>query len=127
MTPRILVVDDEPDIRALLMLILSEVGYDVYEAAGGTEALAILTDRGADLVVLDVMMPELDGWEVCRRIKADPALAHIPVIINTVRSLTRDQAAYDSARPDAFLNKPFDPVDLLHIVAAHLPAEVKPA
>src|SRR5258706_1549785 len=83
MAKRILVVDDDENILNLEKTILEQKGFDVTGAAGGAEALKVLEDNGFDLVLLDVMMPEVDGFAVCRRIKEDPRLKDIPVIFLT--------------------------------------------
>jgi CheY-like chemotaxis protein len=106
---RILIVDDEMTIRELLTDLLTDEGYAVSSAPNGVRALELLTRDMPDLVIMDVMMPEMDGREVLRRMKASPALCQIPVIIMS--------AAVSVDRPDstaqAFLAKPFDLHELL--------------
>jgi CheY-like chemotaxis protein len=109
--PRVLVVDDDAEMRAMVRKMLGK-WYDVREAGDGAEALALLAAEGADLVILDVTMPGMNGWEVCQRIKSDPATQAIPVLMLSVRSQVRDDLEMERARPDAFLNKPFDRADL---------------
>ncbi len=110
---QILIIDDDADIRLLMVMMLTSAGFAVAEAESGEEGLAYLASQKADCVFLDINMPGLPGWEVCRRIKANPATTHIPVIIQTVRSAVKDEAEFASARPDGFLNKPFQKSDLL--------------
>lgn len=108
---RLLLVDDDPGLRALLRTTFELVDLTVEEAESGREALdAVAADR-PDVVVLDVSMPGIDGLEVCRRLKADPATASIPVILLTGTALD-DQ----SVGADAFLTKPFSPLQLLAVV-----------
>ncbi len=109
----ILIIDDETDIRLLVAMLLESAGHTVADAASGEEGLSYLVTHGADCVFLDINMPGMNGWEVCRRIKADPATAKIPVIIQTVRSALQDTTELESTKPDGFLNKPFDKSDLL--------------
>ncbi|HOF88985.1 MAG TPA: response regulator [Armatimonadota bacterium] len=111
--PTILLIDDEEDIRALVSILLQDAGYAVCEAGNGAEGLALLTANAVDLIILDVVLPDISGWEVCRRVKAMPATAAIPVVIFTVRSQMYDEARLASVHPDAFINKPFARTELL--------------
>lgn len=108
---RVLVVDDDADMRQMVTAMLGKQ-YLVTEAGDGATGLALLTEHGADLVILDVSMPGMNGWEVCRRIKTDPALRQTPVLMLTLRSFLLDDLELEQAHPDAFLNKPFDRADL---------------
>jgi len=112
----ILIIDDDTDIRLLVVMLLESAGHTATEAANGLEGLAYLAAHGADCVLLDINMPDMNGWEVCRRIKADPATTQTPVVILTVRSALQDSAELKSARPDGFLNKPFDRAHLFQII-----------
>ena len=91
-------------------------------AGTGEEGLALLAEHGADLVLLDVMMPGMSGWEVCRRIKANPATAKIPVVILTVRDMQKEDEAQFAACAEAYINKPFHHTELRQIVARLLVA-----
>lgn len=120
---QILVVDDEPDIRQLIALILESAGYRVYQASRGQEGLALLQQHDVNLVILDIMMPELDGWEVCRQIKSRPQTQQVPVLILTVRSQPLDRViGMEVAHADDYLTKPFERQDLLHTVERLLAA-----
>ncbi len=99
-------------IRTLVVMLLESEGYTVAEAGNGLAGLACLAADGFDGILLDINMPGMNGWEVCRRIKANPDTAHIPVIILTVRSMLQDQALLEEARPDGFVNKQFAKNDL---------------
>jgi len=112
-TPVILCVDDEPGNLKLLERTLGTVGYLVLRAGDGREALAIIGSRRVDLVITDVMMPGLDGWETCRRIKADERYRHIPVIMITGLGSKADRIRGIEAGVDDFLAKPFDHVEVL--------------
>lgn len=117
MPGRVLVIDDEEDIRSLIAMILEEAGYEMLFAVNGEDGLHLLVDHGADLVILDVMMPGLTGWEICERIKSDPRYTAVPVLILTVRSMLRDQEIAQCTRADGFLNKPFEINELLEATA----------
>ena len=112
MTARILVVDDIAINVRLLEAKLSVEYYDVVGAADGPTALTLAKERAPDLVLLDVMMPGLDGIEVCRRLKADPDTAHIPVVMVTALDDTADRVRGLEAGADDFLNKPLNDVAL---------------
>jgi putative two-component system response regulator len=116
MAKRILVVDDDENILNLEKTILEQKGFDVTAAAGGAEALRLLADRAFDLVLLDVMMPEVDGFTVCRKIKDDPRLKDIPVIFLTARGGGEALAEGFESGAVMYINKPFTANKLLTIV-----------
>jgi diguanylate cyclase (GGDEF)-like protein len=105
---RLLIVDDSPDNLEILGTRLRFRGYAVETAAGGREALARVARRPPDLILLDVMMPDLDGFEVARRIKRDPSLPFIPIILVTARDSTEDKVAGLDAGADDYLTKPIN-------------------
>lgn len=109
----ILIVDDEDMIRSLLRLTLVRAGYDVSEAENGREGLRIVREEEPDLVLLDVMMPGMDGFAVCEQIRQDPVVADIPVIMLSARK--DPQSRRDSKRAGAsnYLTKPWVPDELL--------------
>lgn len=110
----ILVVDDEPDLRELLGVMLEGAGYQVTRAADGREALARVNEGSFDLVILDIMMPGPDGWEVCQRLKTSEKTRRLPVILLTMRSQPMDRVVgLEVVRADAYLTKPFDRAELL--------------
>ncbi len=117
---RLLLVDDEPNIRTLTRTMLEKAGHTVEVAEHGEEALGILRERGADLVILDIAMPEMSGWEVCRIIKSDPALRHIPVLMFTVMTRDEDVNRSFESGADAHLKKPFTMRELLEAVESLL-------
>lgn len=114
---RVLIVDDDPLILDVLGTILDLEDLEVVAADGGEAALAEVAADPPDVIVLDVMMPGIDGLEVCRRLKDDPATAAIPVILLTARDRAEDRAAGAAAGCDAYLTKPFSPLDLLDEIA----------
>jgi len=110
---RILVVDDVPANVQLLTTYLKTVGYQVIPARDGEEALALVREAKPDLVLLDVMMPKLNGFEVCKRIKSDEATQYIPVIMVTALNDIEDKIKGQEAGADDFISKPFNKLELL--------------
>ncbi len=113
---RVLVVDDDPLVRNLLSAVLHDASFDLDEAVDGQDALAIATVRPPDVVVLDVMMPGVDGYEVCRTLRADPAFAQTRIVMLTAKSTPTARADAFRAGADAFFSKPFSPLDLIETV-----------
>jgi two-component system sensor histidine kinase/response regulator len=111
--PVILVVDDQPLNIELLETHLVPQGYDILAAESGEAALKTIGERSVDLVLLDVMMPEIDGFEVCRRIKADERLRHIPVVMITALSAKEDRIKGIEAGAEDFISKPIDKGEVL--------------
>jgi len=105
---RVLLVDDEEDIVWALRYSLEDEGYEVLTAQSGTEALAIARLQPPDLVILDIIMPEMDGLEVCRRLRRDPGLAAVPILFLTQRAEIEDRVAGLDEGGDGYLVKPFD-------------------
>ena len=113
---KILIVDDEPDILRLTSLRLRKLGYDVLTAADGKEALEIITNEKPDLVLLDLLMPFMDGAEVCKRVKNDKKLRHIPIILFTAHSDTTIPEKTKKLGAEDYIVKPFDPEELTYKV-----------
>ena len=113
MTARVLVVDDVPANVKLLEARLTAEYFDVITAMSGAEALAICERAECDIVLLDVMMPDMDGFEVCRRLKANPATHHIPVVMVTALDQPSDRVRGLEAGADDFLTKPVPDVALI--------------
>ena len=122
MGKHILVVDDDENILNLERTILEQKGFDVTTCAGGAEALEVLATRVFDLVLLDVMMPEVDGFTVCRKIKEDPRLKEIPVIFRTAKGGGEALAEGFESGAVMYINKPFTANKLLTIVKTMLEA-----
>ena len=116
MAKRILVVDDDENVLNLERTILEGKGFEVTSAAGGAEALKLLGAGSYDLVLLDVMMPEVDGFTVCRKIKEDPRLKDLPVIFLTARGGGEALAEGFESGAIMYINKPFTANKLLTIV-----------
>jgi DNA-binding response OmpR family regulator len=117
---RILVVDDEEDLVWALRRSLADEGYQVLTAYDGVEALELARRERPDLVILDIVMPGLDGLEVCRRLRRDPTVAAVPILFLTVRSLLEDRVTGLDEGCDAYLVKPFDMRELKAHVRALL-------
>ena len=113
----ILCVEDEPEMIDLIRLILGRRGFEVKGAAGGIEGLKIIRQEPPDLVLLDLMMPDMDGWEVYQQMKADEKTRHIPVIVVTAKAQSIDKVlGLHIAKVDDYLTKPFSPQDLMNSV-----------
>ena len=110
---RILVVEDHEENRRLLRDLLTSFGYELTEAVTGEEGLTAAAADPPDLILMDIQLPGIDGYEVTRRIKANAALRHIPVIAVTSYALSGDDIKALEAGCDAYVTKPFDPADLL--------------
>ncbi|MCM8778582.1 MAG: response regulator [Candidatus Omnitrophica bacterium] len=110
---RILIVDDEPDVRDVLRIVLEAEGYEITEAGDGAEGLEKVSKRPPDLIILDFMMPKFNGPEVCREIKKDTLLRHIPIIMLTGRGETSDKIKGIDAGADDYIVKPFEPSELV--------------
>jgi CheY-like chemotaxis protein len=109
MPKRVLVCDDEPYIVESVSYVVRKAGYDVLTAEDGDTALAVARQERPDLVFLDIMMPGIQGDEVCRRIKADPATRHAHVVILTARGQEEDERRAMALGADEFMTKPFSP------------------
>ena len=109
----VLVVDDEEQNRSLLRDPLEARGYEIVEAENGLQALQKVAERPPDVILLDLMMPRMDGFEVCRRLKKDPQTAHIPILIVTALSERRERLMGIEAGANDFLNKPIDIQDVI--------------
>jgi two-component system phosphate regulon response regulator PhoB len=116
----VLVVEDEPDIRNLIVHHLTRDGFRCRTAASGPEALARIRTAAPDLVVLDLMLPELNGLEVCRRLRADPATATVPIIMLTAKTDEVDRVVGLEMGADDYVAKPFSPKELVARVRAVL-------
>jgi len=117
----ILVVDDDEHIAQLVQINLERAGYRVQTAPNGAAALDQVALEKPGLVILDVMMPQMSGFETLKKLKANPEVNHIPVIMLTVRSSETDTADAWKIGVDAYLYKPFEPSELLAFVKRFLP------
>jgi DNA-binding response OmpR family regulator len=113
----ILCVEDEPEMIDLIRLILGRRGFEVKGAGGGVEGLDMIRQDPPDLVLLDLMMPDMDGWEVYQQMKADEKTKHIPVIVVTAKAQSIDKVlGLHIAKVDDYITKPFSPQDLMNSV-----------
>ena len=111
--PRVLLVDDYPDAREMYSEYLQFSGFDVVEAANGIEALQSAIERAPDIILMDLSLPVMDGWEATRRLKADDRTASIPVVALTGHALAGISEGAKRAGCDAFVTKPCLPEDLV--------------
>lgn len=118
--PRILVVDDHPPNLALLMHLLALHGYDVATAADADQALAAIRQELPRLILMDLQLPGVDGFELTRQLKADPATAAIPIVAVTSYAMSGDRERALAAGCDDHVAKPIDTRALPHLVAQHL-------
>jgi DNA-binding response OmpR family regulator len=118
--PRILIVDDEPDLRSVLRFGLEAERFEVLEAADGEAGLQMACDQLPDLIVLDLMLPRMDGYKVCRALKFDDRYRHIPVIILSARSGETDRRLALELGADSFVTKPYDMKDLVSRIREQL-------
>src|SRR6266446_568573 len=120
MRKRILVIEDQEDNRQIVRDLVTASGYELIEATTGEEGLEVAARERPDLILMDIQLPGIDGYEVTRRIKANPALRHIPVIAVTSYALSGDDIKAIEAGCDAYVTKPFDPAELLAKIREYL-------
>jgi two-component system, cell cycle response regulator DivK len=120
MTKRILVVEDQEDNRQILRDLLANSGYEMFEAEDGVQALAAVARQRPDLILMDIQLPIMDGYECTRRIKADPANNGIPIIAVTSYALSGDEGKARAAGCDAYVTKPYSPRQLLAKIREYL-------
>jgi two-component system, cell cycle response regulator DivK len=118
----ILVVEDQMDNRQILRDLLGNAGYSLVEAENGAEALAAVAKQRPDLILMDIQLPVMDGYEATRRLKSDPATKAIPIIVVTSYALSGDEGKARAAGCDAYVTKPYSPRQLLAKVREFLPA-----
>jgi two-component system, cell cycle response regulator DivK len=121
MTKRILVVEDQEDNMQILRDLLSSAGYEIIEAYDGEAGVRAAVAERPDLILMDIQLPLLDGYEATRRIKADPALRAIPIIVVTSYALSGDEEKARAAGCDAYVAKPYSPRALLAKIREYLP------
>ncbi|MFC2149825.1 response regulator transcription factor [Candidatus Auribacterota bacterium] len=120
MADRVLIVEDEPHVLSMLEFRLKQSGYDVLTAGSGTEALKKAREEDPKLIVLDVMMPPPNGYQVCRMLKDDAAKCHIPVILLTARSTESDKFWGMESGADDYVTKPYDVEELINKIKSFL-------
>ena len=121
MSQRILVVEDQDDNRRIIRDLLTSVGYEILEALTGEDGVTSAETHVPDLILMDIQLPGLDGYEATRQIKANPALHHIPIIVVTSYALSGDDVEAFEAGCDAYVSKPFSPRALLAKIREYLP------
>ncbi len=120
MSKRILVVEDQEDNRQIIRDLLATTGYQITEAVNGEEASAAVAKERFDLILMDIQLPVMDGYEVTRRIKADPALKSIPIIAVTSYALSGEEQKARAAGCDDYVAKPYSPRQLLAKIREYL-------
>ncbi len=117
---KILIVEDEESLLRLESILLTSKGYEVVAASNGLQALEVFKNEKPDLVLLDIMLPELDGFEVCRQIKANPATEAIPVIMVTAKKTGDDMTRGEQVGADWYITKPFKSAMVLETIQRFL-------
>ena len=120
MTKRILVVEDQDDLRAILRDLLTGSGYDVAEAADGQAGVAKAKAERPDLILMDIQLPVLDGYETTRQIKSDPDLKATPIIAVSSFAMKGDEEKARAAGCDHYVTKPYSPLQLLRVIQGFL-------
>ena len=120
MTKRILVVEDQEDLRGVLRDLLTSSGYIVIEAADGATGIAMAKSDRPSIILMDIQMPVIDGYEATRQIKADPDLASIPIIAVSSFAMKGDEEKARAAGCDEYVTKPYSPIHLLRMVRSYL-------
>ncbi len=115
-TKKVMVIDDEPAIHRLLQIILEGEGYLIVGPEEPGEAGSTLSGSKPDLIILDIMMPEMNGFDVLRMLKSDPETRGIPVLILTVRNMMEDMEKARVLGADAYMTKPFQPAELVKAI-----------
>ncbi|MEE9526331.1 MAG: response regulator [Syntrophobacteria bacterium] len=121
MSKLILVVEDQEDNRRIMRDLLSSAGYEVIEAVTGEDGVTAAEMHRPDLILMDIQLPGLDGYEATRQIKANPDLHHIPIIVVTSYALSGDDVKAFEAGCNAYVSKPFSPRELLAKIREYLP------
>ena len=121
MTKRILVIEDTEDNRQIVRDLLESAGYELIEALDGIEGVAAAERESPDLILMDIQLPGIDGYEATRRIRAVPGLAKVPIIAVTSYALSGDEAKTRAAGCDGYVAKPFSPRQLLAKIREFLP------
>jgi two-component system cell cycle response regulator DivK len=122
MTRRILVVEDHEDNRRILRDLLTNVGFQLIEAETGPDGVEMAKMHQPDLILMDLQLPGIDGYEATRRIRADPRLSSVPIIAVTSYALSGDEERAFAAGCSAYISKPYSPRQLLASIREHLPA-----
>ena len=119
---KVLIVDDEPFIVETVRFALEQAGYGCLVAYDGEEAMRIAREENPGLILLDIMLPKLNGFQICRLLKFDECYRHIPIVMLTARTQARDRLLGTEIGADEYVTKPFELPELLRVVGRHLPA-----
>lgn len=128
--PRILIVDDYPNLVRVLSMRLQSAGYEVLSSGDGLDGLFKARTESPDLILLDVLLPKMDGFKICRLLKSDEKRRHIPIIMLTSRARDIDRHTGIEMGADAYMHKPYDPSELLNTIGGLIAARtdaVRPA
>ena len=120
MSKRVLAIEDHEENRRIMRLLLASAGIDMIEAVTGEDGVAMAEKERPDVILMDIQLPGLDGYEATRRIKSNPELRHIPIIVVTSYALSGDDVKAFEAGCDAYVTKPFVPRELLAKVRGYL-------
>ena len=123
---KVLLVDDEASLRRLVTTTLATQSFEILEAARGDEALQLIWDQHPRLVLLDINLPDMSGIEICRRVKNDPMLAHVKIVMLTAMATDKERSAAIAAGADRYITKPFSPLNLMDVVTQLLGAAESP-
>jgi two-component system, OmpR family, phosphate regulon response regulator PhoB len=121
---KLLIVDDEDGVRSLVRMTLDSGSYQILEAEEGRQALELARAHHPDLILLDVMLPDLSGFDICRELKSDPLMAATTIVMLTARAQQSDVGEAEAAGADGYFTKPFSPIALMRKVEAILGAGV---
>ena len=113
---KILLVDDDPYMMDILTAILTSEGYEIEPAGDGEEALQKIADAKPDVIVTDVMLPKLDGWKLCKKVKGNPETKMIPILIMTAKGEQMSELMSYESGADAYISKPFQNKDLVNSI-----------
>jgi CheY-like chemotaxis protein len=116
----VLIIEDDDDSRFVYRLLFEDQGFDVALAASGDEGLRLARERNPQAIIMDVSIPGVDGWTATQRLKADPTMADIPVIVLTAHAFPEDRRRAEAVGCDAFLTKPCEPREVLDEVRRHV-------
>ncbi|MGB9612856.1 MAG: response regulator transcription factor [Candidatus Margulisiibacteriota bacterium] len=120
MNKKVLIIEDHPETAKLISELLQFEGIETITASNGHEGIEKANAQKPDLILLDVMMPGIDGFEVCQKLKTNPETSHIPVIIVSIRAATESQKQGKQAGADEYLTKPFEPFKLIEVLKKYL-------
>jgi two-component system, cell cycle response regulator DivK len=120
MTKRILVIEDQEDLRGVLRDLFTRSGYVVIEAADGLTGVASAKSNRPDVIIMDIQMPVMDGYEATRKIKSDPSLTHIPIVAVSSFAMKGDEEKARAAGCDHYVTKPYSPMQLLRMIRGYL-------